>query len=358
MGGYNSLFYKKKPLFGLDIGSKTIKVMQLDSSSGSQKKLVCYGVGTFDESAIKDGVIVDYESLASSIMDLYQHNLIGKLTTNRVALTMPISRTFNKVITTPKVKKTELNASIEAEAEQYIPIALSDLYYDYQIISEENDSYEILIVAAPRKVVDSYMRLARLLGLEPAAFDTSITASARIFEKLDDHNDIPSVLIDFGTQSADISIYDKTIVVTNTIPGGGENFTDKIAKGLDVSHREAHIIKTKYGLGKSKKQSEILQALDEDLQKLVREIRKMLRYYEDRSTNNKKIGQIVTLGGGANMPGLTEYLVETLRLPVRTHNPWQKVNLGKLQPPTMSERSIYVTVAGLALITEKDIFSS
>lgn len=83
----------------------------------------------------------------------------------------------------------------------------------------------------------------------------------------------------------------------------------------------------------------------------------MLRYYEERTDANKKIGQIITLGGGANMPGLSEYLTDTLRVPVRACNPWDNLSFDHLQPPSTLEKSIYLTAAGLALINPREIFS-
>jgi Tfp pilus assembly PilM family ATPase len=90
------------------------------------------------------------------------------------------------------------------------------------------------------------------------------------------------------------------------------------------------------------------------LDQLVKEIRRNIRYYEERSNTDKKIGQIVTMGGGANMPGLSEYMTSTLRLPVRMCDPWQHLDFEGLQPPNTVEKSMYVTVAGLALVTPKE----
>jgi Tfp pilus assembly PilM family ATPase len=130
-----------------------------------------------------------------------------------------------------------------------------------------------------------------------------------------------------------------------------------ISTYMGVTKDEAHVIKTKYGLGPSKKQAEILAALAPVLEQLVKEIRRMIRYYDDRSGRTGKISQIVTMGGGANMPGLSEYMTNTLRLPVRTCDPWQRLGFGHLTAPSTVEQSMYVTVAGLALIDSKEIFT-
>src|SRR5690606_7801163 len=122
-------------------------------------------------------------------------------------------------------------------------------------------------------------------------------------------------------------------------------------------HQEAHIIKVKYGMNPSKKQVEIKQALQPLLEKTVREIKRMLRYYEERSSNNRRIEQIITLGGGSNVPGLTEYLIDALRLPVRPCDPWNSINFRHLGAPTAIEKPVYITVAGLALINPGEVFA-
>lgn len=185
--------------------------------------------------------------------------------------------------------------------------------------------------------------------------ETTIGSASRLFVQAEP-SDMPTVLIDLGSLSSDITIYDKALIVTGTVPGGGDNFTETIAKSLSVTHQEAHVIKTKYGLGFSKKQAEITIALTPILDQLVKEIRRMIRYYEERTSAEGKIRQVVTMGGGANMPGLSEYLTDTLRLPVRMCDPWQHIDFAGLQPPNSIEKSMYVTVAGLALINPREIF--
>lgn len=351
----SGLFYKDKPLFGLDIGFSSMKAMQVETS-GDKRSLIGYGVGGFDSSAVKDGVIVDHETIAKAAVEMFTKNIIGEINTRRVAMTVPASRTFTRTINLPPLQDSELTEAIRLEAEQYIPMPIDELYLDHEVIGRTEKGIEILSVAVPKKIIDSHLQLAEILGLEPVAFDTSILAAGRLFKKLDQTNDIPSVLIDFGSVSADITIHDKTIIVTGTIPHGGDMFTDLIAKKLNVSREEAHIIKTKYGLDRSKRQKEIVEAIEPTMQQLAKEIRRMIRYHEERSGSSSKIGQVITMGGGAHMPGLADYLTNIIRLPVRMCDPWQNINLHKLQAPTALEKSLYVTSAGLSMIQPKELF--
>jgi type IV pilus assembly protein PilM len=353
----NTYFHKDKPLFGLDVGFSSIKVMQL-RQHGKKYQVVGYGVGGFDNSLLKDGEVVGLEKMAEAINELFKNNLIGSINTKRVAVNIPSSRTYTRTMQLPRIADNELREAVLLEAAQYIPLPVDDLYLDYNVIHRDDKNIELLAVAAPRRVVDSYMNLSLLLGLEPVAFDTSIGASGRLFERQAENEEIPAVLIDFGAVSADVTVHDKTSIVTGTVGFGGDTLTDLISKKLGVSKQEGHLIKTKYGVAKSKKQTEILEVVKPEIDQLAKEVKRMIRYYEERSGSTKKIGQVVTMGGGANTPGLSELLTEILRLPVRMCDPWLDLYMHKLQPPSGSEKSMYMTVAGLALIEPKEVFSS
>src|SRR5262249_33663373 len=153
------------------------------------------------------------EGLAKAAGDLFKSKITGEITTRRVAFTIPASRTFSRVIKLPTLTDKELSEAVRTEAEQYIPVPLDQLYMDYDIISRSDKETELFAVAVPKNVIDSYMLLSRLLGLEAVAMESTIAAAARLFLKTSSHN-IPTVLIDFGSISTDITIFDKTLIVT------------------------------------------------------------------------------------------------------------------------------------------------
>lgn len=350
-----TLFYKDKPVFGLDIGSGSVKVLQIEENS-KRNRITGYGVQTFDPNAIIDGVLVDIEAVAKATQELFKKNLIGDISTNRVVISVPSARSYNRTVTLPAIGAKELRSVVVQEVEQYVPVPIEELYFDHEVIRQTDEEVELVIVATPRKIIDSYVQLALVLGLEVVGIETTIAASGRLFLQAEQNN-VPTVLIDFGSLSSDLTIYDDGLVVTGTVSGGGDNFTDSIASTLSVTKQEAHIIKTKYGLGVSKKQREITEGLTPQLQQLTKEVKRMVRYYEERSGSEQKIKQVVTMGGGANMPGLSEYLTNQLRIPVRMCDPWQNLDFTKLQPPNSAEKSMYVTAAGLALTPTKELFA-
>jgi type IV pilus assembly protein PilM len=355
-------FFHDKPLFGLDIGHNSLKVMQLAEPAGHaaalkdhEPKVVGYGFTNFDETAQQDGVVVKPEIIAKAVHDLFNKNLLGDITTRRVAMALPAYRTFTRSLKLPNLPPNQLKEAVELEAEQYISLPLEELYLDYEIIKQTAEDTELFVVAVPRQIVDSYLELAQIMGLEVMLIEPTLSSSGRLFS-ISHSSDEPTFIIDFGSVSSDISIYDGHTLVTGTVQGGGIDFTNAIKDKLGVTYEEAGLIKTRYGLGVSKRQTEIRQTLEPTLDQIVKEIRRMVRYYEERYGSDRPVKQLVTLGGGANMPGLSDYFTQALRLAVRYLDPWQYLDHKGLQPPSAPDRPMYTTVAGLSLANPKELF--
>jgi type IV pilus assembly protein PilM len=357
-----SPLFKDKPILGLDIGTSTIKVMQIQKGLKGKVSVQGYGLVTFDPKAIVDGVIVKQDILSDAIFTLFSKGIVGKITTRRAAISIPASKAFSRVMNLPPMNSSKLYEAVLIEAEQYIPVPMADLYIDYQIISDCLDAdglNEVLVVAVPKIMVDSYLRLMEAVDIETVAVETNLLSSTRLVSVAENPEGSASILVDIGSESIDVSLIDKTLRFTGTIKGGGDTFTRSIAKKLKISDKDAHAVKTREGLTKSKHQTAVIEAIEPVAKELEKEVNRIDRYYTERVARGKdsNIEQLITMGGGANMPGLSEYLIEKLRKPVRMCNPWQSITFGKLQPPHEIEKSMYITAAGLALVKPEELFS-
>lgn len=364
------LFYKDKPALGLDIGIGSIKVVQLDRAKSRQAKhtVLGYGYTSFSSDAINEsGVITDHEEIAKAAYQLMTKAVVGGLTTDRVVAALPVSRTFTRVIQLPDVEESALEDAVKLETEQYVPMPLEDLYLDYEITfrdkTNKESGTEVLMVAAPKIVVDSYYQLFEMLGLEIDMLETSLISSVRAVQNFQEHTaseeesirNAATLLIDFGAKSSDLSIFDKTIRVTGTVQHGGDSITTAISKELGITDRQALTLKTRYGISEgSKHQKDILKATKKILDETLKEINKMLRYYKSRAAGGGEIEQIQLLGGGANMPGLAEYIENETKVKTQICNPWSAIDFVKLQEPHHSEISMYTTAVGLALAGVQD----
>jgi type IV pilus assembly protein PilM len=349
------ILYKDKPMFGFDIGRSSIKVMQINQE-GKTSTVVGYGTAPFDPSVIKDGVVIDPESLIKAAHDLIEKHLVGKLTTRHVAVSLPNAHSFSRVVTLPKMKQRDLAQAVKLEVDQSIPMPVDELYFDYSIAQTlEDGSQEVQIVACPKEIIDSYLVVFEALGLEVSLIESNISAVTRIVVHAEAH-DVSTLIVDIGSTACDLSIYDGSAIrATGTVDCSGERITEHIAEALGVSLQQAHSIKTRYGLELSKKQDKIVAAVGPELNKLVNEIRKVMRYFADRESHGSPIGQIIILGGGANLPGLSTYLTDRTRVATRLCAPWNNVTFGRLQPPHELESTLYTTASGLSLVRSQEL---
>src|SRR5581483_3696604 len=354
MGLFNLSLSHHEPLFGLDIGRSSMKIMQLHIGSGKNKRPRVVGYGNsqhYDVNSIANGVIVNQKALSEAMHDLFDKRLAGAISTRKVACTIPLSQCFSRPIRLPLMTEQELDQAVQLEAEQYIPVSSENLYLDYDIVRKDSKNIEILLVATPRNIVESYMQFLQSMGLEPVTLEPTMNATARIFGLADRAHDAPTILIDFGATTIDIGAFDKTLFVNNTMQGGSDTMIDLIAKKLGISHEEAYIIKNKDGIKFGEHLRDISTAIQPILDSLVREVQKIIRYYNDRMASiGLEMSQAITTGGGANMPGLNEFLSKQLEMPVRPLDPWSKIDFGSLPLPNELERSMFITVAGEAIL--------
>jgi type IV pilus assembly protein PilM len=280
------------------------------------------------------------------------------ISTRKVACTVPLSHSFSRPLKLPLMEEADLKQAVHLEAEQYIPLAPENLYLDYDVVRKDEKNMEILVVATPKNVIDSYMKFLGSMGLEPVALEPTMNATARIFGMADPTHTQATVLIDFGAEATDIAVYDNTLFVNSTVQGGSNTMINSISQVLGINREEAFKVKNKEGLKPGDNLNDISQAVKPTLDNLIREIHKMVRYYDDRvSVQGRKITQAVMTGGGANMPGLNDYLAKELGIAVRMLDPWNRIDFGELPPPDELERSMFITVAGEAVLDMAEVFN-
>jgi type IV pilus assembly protein PilM len=351
---FGSYFYEDKPLFGLDIDHSTLRVMQVDAAT-STPRVKAYGSVLFDPSAIVNDVVVKPHLIAEATLKLFTKTLAGTISTNRVAMSLPASRALSRSLQLPKMNARDIDEAIKTEVEQYIPDT-GNLYLDYTVLRETDDSLEVFVVAMPKEIVDSYLTLTRMMGLEAILFDTTIGASARLFAH-GQMQSLPSVLVDFGAATTDVSVVHHGLVVTSAVSFGEDNVTLAIAQALHVAPKEVTELKTKEGQSLATLQ-QIDRASKPFLEQLTMAIRRTIRYYEQRYANQLPISQIVTMGGDANIPQLGKYLTDVLHLPTLSLELKEHIEFGRLPAISDSnERMAYITAAGLAITNPREVFA-
>jgi type IV pilus assembly protein PilM len=210
--------------------------------------------------------------------------------------------------------------------------------------------------AVAKTIVDKCVAAAESAGLTVCLVEPGMSAAARLLTCTED-GQLPSIIVDIGPASTDIAVLDSGWVrVTGGLTIGGNTLTLDIAKKLSVTLENAHQLKVLNGLSAGPRQAKIKSAIEPSLKQILVETRKVMRYYNERISDERKLEQLLVVGSGSNMPGIGEYFTNELIIPARVASPWQKLDFGKLPEPARQFRPRYITVAGLAIVSPREIW--
>lgn len=350
----SKFLYKDTPIIGLDISSTGIKLMSVDS----KKWLVSgYASADLEPLKMKEGMELDDSTfLKDNIKSLLADKIIGSISSTRAAITVPTARSYTRTFTLPASAEKSLDEAVMLEAEQYIPIPVSTLYIDYQIIERGRKTIVVLMSAVSKVIIDNITRSVEEAGLTPILIEPAINAVGRVLTATEDGS-LPTIIVDIGPAHTDIAILDRgSIRVTGGLPVGGNSFTLNIAKKLNVSLENAHQFKVLNGLSAGPRQQKLRDALTPDLDRILVETKKVIRYYNERVNSERKLEQLLIVGGGSNVPGIGEYFTDKLVIAARVASPWQKLDFGAIQEPPKQFRPRYITVAGVASVNPGSIW--
>lgn len=313
---------KRNRLVGLDIGSKNIKAAEV-SEGKKGYTLSKFGMVDIAPGLIEDGTIKDPEGVADTIRDLFKSYGIKN---HDVALSIGGYSVIVKKISVQTTTEDQLQDTIHFEAEQYIPFDIDDVNLDFQILGENENNpnqMNVLLVAAKKEMVNDYVNLTELAGLEPRIIDVDAFALQNVFEiNYDAIEEENIALIDIGSSKTSLNILKgATSVFMRDVSLGCGQINQKIASLIDCSIEEAEAIK--FG-----ERSDRISA--EDLSDIISsvvtdwctEIRRALDFFYSTYPDDQ-IKKIVLSGGGGNIQELRQLLAVETSAEVATINPFQ-----------------------------------
>lgn len=347
------LFHTEKTLIGLDINSADIKVMAVDST---RQEVIGYGVLDVDSKKMKKALEEDPAYLSTCLKKLLSESIIGQLPSDDFVVSLPTSRTYSRTFTIPTSSEKNLHEAVELEVSQYVPIPASLLSIDYEIIERNKETLTITMAAVPRIMIDNILQACDSADITVHAIEPGINSVARLLKATEDGS-LTTLIVDISQAQTDIAVLDGgTIRVTGGTSTGGHLFTLAIGKQLGVTLENAHQLKVLNGLNPGPRQKKIADALEPSFKQIASEIRRVIRYYNERISSGVRIEQVLIVGGGSNVPGIGEYFTNELIMPARVASPWQSINFGSLEQPTKQFRPRYISVAGLASLSGKEIW--
>jgi type IV pilus assembly protein PilM len=351
---------KKNQLVGLDIGSNSVKLVEIEDAKKG-KVLKNFGIIGLPQDAIVEGSIKEMEIVSSAIKTLYKHL---KVKNKNVVTSISGYSVIVKKISVQKRGEAELEATIQDEAEQYIPFDINDVNLDYEILSpiegkeeegkakEDKGFMDVMLVAAKKDIVEDYVSLLHLTGLNPAMLDVDAFAVQNAFELSAQEMSGCYALVNVGAEELGINaVKDGVSIFTRDSSYGGYQINEAIMSKFGVSYEEAEKIK----LGGTKLESKERDSLEEIFTSMVsgwvNEIKRALDFlsttYPDES-----IEKIFVSGGSCRIPGFQKYLEIETEIPVVEMNPFSNLQINDkvFDPKYLSYIAPQAAVAvGLAL---------
>lgn len=336
-------FTAKKSIIGVDIGTTNIKIVQLtnDEDSG-QHYLDTYGLVNvaFEIDEQKDSIVDQTVEVLKTLMEK------AGVTTKKVVASLPNSAVFTSVIEMPPLEEEELKNAVEFEARKYVPLPMGEMRLSWTQLEKAPDGKTtILITAVPNSILRNYLKIFELARLEPIALEIEALALIRSVIGDDKENDL---LVDIGAKVSHLNIIEKgNLVLTRNVLIGGETITMKIAESLRISMVRAEQFKKEFGANQSKIIPETIRPV---LNTIRAEIKKLQSIYTARG---KKFDKIIIVGGGSNLPGVSDFLSD-VGIKVVSGDPLSKIIYDPQIKPLLDQYASNLAVAiGLALRTAK-----
>ncbi len=344
--------FKPKEVVGVDIGTSSIKLVELkESSRGIQ--LENFAVGPVPSQAIVDGAIMDAGAIVDSLQSLIREHHIKR---KQAAMGLSGHSVIVKKISLPEMSEEELEESIHWEAEQYIPFDIDDVNLDFQILESmepsEEGKMDVLLVAVKKDKIDDYTSVLNQAGLNPVIVDLDAFALQNSYEI--NYEVIPDrniALVNIGAGIMNINVLRNGMsIFTRDISAGGNQHIEAIQKELHVSLDDAERLKV----------GEVLPEVDVEAvrgimasvnENLAVEIQRSFDFFSATSTD-QEIATIVLSGGCARIAGIDQFLRERLRTDVEVNNPFQNIQVSdkKFDARYISENASRAAVGvGLAL---------
>ena len=290
---------------GLDISDFSIKVVQL-SKKKDKIELQSFGKIFLDKNIIENNLIKDMNAFVVKLKELLDNPKFGKISSKKVVICLPESKTFIKLITIPGDQKLN-EESIQDEIKKYVPIPVEDTYYDWQVISKNKESKTVLVGVCPKVFVDQYIEALEKAKLSLIAAEIESVAISRALLKNDNTEESQKNygILDIGANRSSMFVSSKDSILFNvSIPISGEKITDKIAKELNVTRSKAELAKIICGVDKNKCDGLVWDKISESIKKMLERVGEVIDFHSENFFKYGNIHNIIICGGGANINGL------------------------------------------------------
>lgn len=373
------LFSQANSYLGVDIGTASIKIVELENYRG-QAKLKSFGYADLNTSILSTSTEKSNQLIADYIQNIVKKS---RMESSQAIAALPTFSVFTSIISLPPMPKKDLGEAIKWEAKKFIPLPIEDMILDWKILNKKDiqveessnisaniskffkskkaeevkqpeeivkkvadsteteassnanevanfmsgeksvigaKNYRILLTAAPKNLVARYLDIFKRTNLHLLSLETEAFALSRALIG----NDITSVMIvDIGSNNTDICVIEGGVPILNRgIDAGGSVITKAIMNSMNVNLDRAEQFKRDFGLMSGANRS-VPNTIQNALNPMINEIKYVFDLYQKQGSAN--IEKIVLAGGSAFLPNLPSYLSQLLNLPVIIGDPWDRI---------------------------------
>ena len=342
-----------QPLIGVDISTTAVKMVELSASGKGTYRLEGYSIAVIPKDAIVDGNISGLEQVSDAVKLAWK--LLGSRE-KRTALALPSAAVITKkVMMSADLREADMEALVEAEANQYIPFPLEEVNIDFQVIGpapNNPDEVEVLIAASRKEKIEDRVAAAEDAGLKVTVMDVDTYATEAAYSLV--ANQLPNagkdqtvMIIDIGAVMMHINVLqDNKSVYIREQAFGGSQLTQEIQRRFGLSVEEAEIAKRKGGLPESY-DNEVLQPF---MLSLSTEVARALQFFTS-STQYNRVDHIVLAGGCAAIPAVDVMVQDRTQVNTIIANPFQSMSLGSKvkQHQIVIDAPALIVACGLAM---------
>src|SRR6266705_2475566 len=299
---------KQKALVGLDIGSSSIKAVELKSTKQGYE-LVSFGLEALSQDTVVDGAIMDAPLVAGAISNIFETQ---KVKTKNVATAVSGHSVIVKRVTLPMMTEEELYDRSQSEASQHIPFDIADVNLDHQLLESVDAQLDVLLVAVKKDKILNHTNVLAQSGKNSTVVDIDAFALQNSYEVNYEPDAGQTVaLLNIGASVMNINIVRGGVpLFTRDVSVGGNQYTDALQKELDLSFEDAERLKRGDSLPSvtDEQKQQILRSVSDIL---TLEIQKTFDFFR-ATASGENIQRIVVAGGTAGDCCL--FGVEELRL--------------------------------------------
>ncbi len=367
MVNFLSNIFKKseESVIGLDIGSSSIKIVQLRKKKG-RAILETYGeiaLGPYGGGAVGQVTNLPADKIAEAIKDLIRE---ANVTSLSAGVAIPFKSSLVTLMELPIIDQKQLKEMIPLEARKYIPVPITEVTLDWWIIpkeaageldfaqpeDEDNNKLapapktQVLVVSIHNDALNTYSSIVQQAALNTGFFEIEMFSGTR---SLLTGETTPTMVFDLGASSTKIYILERGIVkYTHIINKGSQDITLSISRGLNLTFDRAEHIKRSLGTGTVSDEKNVYEIISLTLDFIFSETNSVILSYQRKF--NKPLGKVILVGGGCAMKGVFELARANFQTPVELGNPFAKVETPAFMEDVLKQTGLEFDVAiGVAL---------